>query len=146
MSTFINATLLHTNRTTHVDEIIAALKAENLKLKAEVKGEKDKLMAMLKKIDELEEQFSALTLRCSNLEKEKKSIQESCNEALEALGDAEMLWFAKGRITAMKESPEKRQAWNVTAKVDEFKLTFPRMPLDDDEAIANTAAEETPES
>ena len=125
MSTFIHVTLPYTNRTTHTAELVAALKAENLKLKAEVKGEKDKLMAMLKKIDELEEHFSALTLRCSNLEVEKKSIQESCNEALEALGDAEMIWFAKGRISAMKESREKRSAWNVAVEVDDFKLTFP---------------------
>ena len=103
-------------------------------------------MTMLKNRDELENQFSALTLRCSNLEEEKKSVQESYNEALEALRDALMIWFAKGRIAAMKESPEKRAAWNVAAEVDDFKLTFPGEPLEDEETTANAAAEETPES
>ena len=91
MSNFIHANLLHTNCTGHADETIVALKAENLKLKAEVKGEKVKLMTMLKKRDEMEDQFSALTLCYFNLEKEKTSIHESCNEVLEALGDAEMI-------------------------------------------------------
>ena len=103
-------------------------------------------MTMLKKTDEFEEQFGALTLRCANLEQAKKSIQESCNEALESLGDAEMIWFAKGRIAAMKESPEKRAPWNVTAEGDDFKLTFTSDPLDDDTVTAHTAADNTPES
>ena len=103
-------------------------------------------MAMLKKTDEMEEQFGALTLRCYNLEKEKKTIQETCNEALESLGDAEMIWFAKARIAATKDSLEKRAALNVAAEVDDFRLTFPGEPLEDEETTANAATEETPES
>ena len=66
--------MLYTDRTAKAADLVAHLKAENLKLQLEVDKGKEKMVSMLKKANDMDNQYAALTLRCSNLKKEKKML------------------------------------------------------------------------
>ena len=89
--------MLHTDRTAKAADLVAHLKAENLRLQVEVDKVKEKMTSMLKKADDQDNQYAALTLHCSTLEKDKKKLQDQVSELSESVEEAEMIGFSKGQ-------------------------------------------------